>query len=345
MRIISIFIAILLYPGLAWAFNPLVLFDTSKLDDGGYTESAYNGVLAFEKYLSKKVTILTPDKSDIKPESGFENLVAQAAENSYDPIVSVGFSYESSFVALAPKYPDTHFIIIDAVVPGPNVQSIVFREEEGSFLVGYLAGMATHSQKVGFVGGLDCELIRKFGCAYAQGVWYMNPSIEVFSAMAGDTVKAWINPERGAQLARELIAQGVDVIYHASGMTGDGVIQAAAEADIWAIGVDSNQNHMAPGNMLTSMLKRMDVAVFLALSQVAEGRWRPGVLQLGLKEGAIDWALDEHNVVLITDDMQDRMDDLSFEILAGLLKVYKYTDADKCPYIDFGPYLKKSSED
>ena len=187
---------------------------------------------------------------------------------------------------------------------------------------------------------MDSELIRKFGCAFAQGALYMDPDLEIFTVMAGDTVDAWIDPDRGAALTRELIRKGVDVVFHAAGMTGDGVIQAAAEAGIMAIGVDTNQNHMAPQNMLTSMLKRMDVAVFLALGQVADGRWAPGIETLGLKEGAIDWAIDKYNIAFITEDMQDRMDELTFDILAGILDVYKYKAGKPCPYVEFSPVSK-----
>jgi basic membrane protein A len=330
-------IAIIIWPGLAEAFKPAVIFDTWRLKDGGYIESAYHGLLAFEKYKNTPVLIITPDQGDVDIEATYLEWLAAAADKGRDPIVTVGFSFERAVREVAWLHPDTHFITIDALVSGQNVQSIVFREEEGAFLMGYLAAMATQGQKVGFVGGMDGEMIRKFACAYAQGAKYRNPDVQVLAVMTGTTPQAFNDPERGARLAQELIAQGVDVIFHAAGATGDGVIRAAAAADIRAIGVDSDQNHLAPRHMLTSMLKRMDVAIFLALSQAVEGPWKPGVLRLGFQEGGVDWALDEHNVMLMTEEMQAKMDELAFDMLAGLLKVIDYTNLKACPYLDFGP--------
>ena len=180
---------------------------------------------------------------------------------------------------VAPEFPDTDFVIIDMVVDQPNVRSVVFNEHEGSYLVGVLAAMASETGKVGFVGGMDIPLIRKFACGYVQGVKAANPDAEVFQNMTGTTGAAWNDPVKGGELAKSQIDRGADVVYHAAGGTGVGVLQAAADAGKLGIGVDSNQNHLHPGHVLTSMLKRVDNAVYDAMMDVQNGEWtvgRPG---------------------------------------------------------------------
>ena len=346
MRFLLLCLMFFFWPCLAaQAFNPAVLFDNWEPDQAGYSQTAYQGVLSFERFREIPVTVYSLEPESAKTEKDFIALVERAASKGHSPIVCVGFSFGPTLEKLAPLYPEIRFIIIDGIVPGPNIKSIVFQEEQGCFMVGYLAAMATRTRKIGFVGGMDVPLIRKFGCAFAQGALYRNPELEIYSLMTGDTPQAWVNPERGEELARQLIARGVDVIFHASGLTGRGVIRAAEKAGIWAIGVDSNQNHLAPNNMLTSMIKRIDVAVFLTLSQVLDDEWQPGILRLGLKEGAIDWALDKNNIIFITEEMQNRMDDLTFDIRAEVRKVYNYSHYETCPYLDFGPDQPESGKE
>ena len=185
----------------------------------------------------------------------------------------------------------------------PNVESVVFKEHEGSFLVGMMAAMASKTGKVGFVGGMDVPLIRKFQCGYEQGVKYANPKAEVSANMTGTTPTAWNDPARGGELAKAQFAKGVDVVFAAAGGTGVGVYQAAKDAGKLAIGVDSNQNHLHPGTMLTSMVKRVDVAVYNSFKQ-----HKPGVTALGLKEGGVDYAIDQHNAKLVTPEMKAKVD-------------------------------------
>ena len=335
-RFLTVIFLLLLIPAKALAFNPVVLFDTWKLDDGGFIQAAHQGVLSFEKFEKTTVAIITSRK-DEGPGRDLAEMTAEAAEKGFDPIVGVGFSFANAFEAVALKFPDTRFVIVDAIASGPNIESIIFREEEGAYLMGYLAAMASRSKKIGFVGGMDIELIRKFACAYAQGAEARDPLVIVYSAMTGDTNEAWLNPAKGAELTRGLVDKGVDVVFHAAGMTGDGVIQAAREEGILAIGVDSNQNYMAPDIMLTSMLKRTDVAIFMALSRIRNGIWKPGVVSLGVKEGGIDWAVDKHNIILLTPEMQRTLGELTFHIMAGTFKVFVYTEDKGCPYLDLGP--------
>jgi basic membrane protein A len=226
---------------------------------------------------------------------------------------------------VAKDFPKLKFAVIDAVVKLPNVQSILFKEQEGSFLVGMMAAMASKTGKVGFVGGMDIPLIRRFQCGFEQGARYANPKVETLANMTGTTPTAWNDPARGAELAKSQFAAGVDVIFAAAGGTGIGVYQAAKDARKLAIGVDSNQNHVQPGTMLTSMVKRVDVAVYQAFKGVT-----PGITNLGLKEGGVDVALDEHNAKLVTAEMKKRVDAARADIIGGKIQVIDYMVNNTC---------------
>jgi len=221
--------------------------------------------------------------------------------------------------------------VIDGVVKLPNVQSAVFKEHEGSFVVGVLAAMASRTGKVGFVGGMDVPLIRKFACGYEQGVKYANARAETFQNMTGTTPAAWNDPARGAELARGQFDRGVEVIYAAAGTTGLGVLQAAKDRGKLAIGVDSNQNHLHPGTILTSMIKRVDLVAYESFKAARDGTWQGGVMVRGLKEGGVDWALDANNATLITPEMKAAADRVKADIIAGKIAVHDYMADNACP--------------
>jgi basic membrane protein A len=220
-----------------------------------------------------------------------------------------------------------HFAIVDMVVEGPNVQSVVFKEHEGSFLVGALAAMVSKTGKVGFIGGMDIPLIHRFGCGFEQGVRFVRRNTEVFSDMTGSTGAAWHDPARGAELAASQFARGADVVFAAAGGTGVGVYQAAKDHGKLAIGVDINQNYLQPGTMLTSMLKRVDVAVY----NVTKG-FTPGMLVLGLREGGVDYAIDDNNARLLTPEMKKRVEGIKADIIHGKISVSDYMADNACRY-------------
>ena len=225
---------------------------------------------------------------EITNETQREQAQRRIAQRGQDPIVGVGFTQANPVEKVAKEFPKVRFTIIDGVVKLPNVQSVLFKEHEGSFLVGMMAAMASKTGKVGFVGGMDIPLIRKFACGYEQGVKYANPKVEVIQNMTGTTPAAWNDPTRGGELAKGQFDRGVDVIYAAAGGTGIGVLQAAKDRGKLAIGVDSNQNHLHPGTMLTSMVKRVDLAVYDSFKAAMDGKWEAGISVLGLKEGGVD---------------------------------------------------------
>jgi basic membrane protein A len=217
------------------------------------------------------------------------------------------------------------------VVDLPNVQSIVFKEHEGSFLVGALAAMKSETAKVGFVGGMDIPLIRRFACGYVQGVKHINSGATVYQKMTGTTPAAWNDPTRGGELAKSMYDNGADIVYAAAGGTGLGVLQAAADNKKLSIGVDSNQNHIQPGSVLTSMLKRVDVASYEVFKTAHEGTWKPGFKVLGLAEDGVGWSLDQHNVNLVDKDMIVKVEMIRKDIMSGKIKVHDYMSDNSCP--------------
>ena len=306
--------------GAAAQSQPAVIFDMGGKFDKSFNEAAYNGAETWKKESGKPYL-----EFEISNPTQREQAMRRMAERSADPIVGVGFSMGSPIEKVAKEFPKLHFTIIDFVVDLPNVESVVFREHEGSFLVGMMAAMASKSGKVGFVGGMDVPLIRKFQCGFEQGAKYANPKVEVQANMTGTTPSAWNDPARGAELAKAQFSKGADVVFAAAGGTGVGVYQAAKDAGKLAIGVDSNQNHLHPGTMLTSMVKRVDVAVAASFKQ-----HKPGVTSLGLKEGGVDYAIDKNNEKLVTPEMKSKVDAAKADIISGKIKVTDYMAANAC---------------
>ena len=300
--------------------QPAVIYDMGGKFDKSFNQAAFDGAERWKKETGKAY-----QEFEISNAAQREQAKRRMAERGANPIVAIGFSQGSSLEKVAKEFPKVEFAIIDSVVNLPNVQSIVFKEHEGSFLVGMMAALASKTGKVGFVGGMDIPLIRKFQCGYEQGAKFANPKVEVSANMTGTTPAAWNDPARGAELAKAQFAKGVDVVFAAAGGTGTGVYQAAKDGGKFAIGVDSNQNHLHPGTMLTSMVKRVDVAVYNAFKDV-----KPGVVSLGLKEGGVDYALDQNNAKLVTADMKAKVDAAKADIISGKIKVIDYMAANKC---------------
>jgi basic membrane protein A len=307
--------------------KPAVVFDMGGKFDKSFNEGVYDGVERF-----KKETGIAYVDFEITNETQFEQAHRRFAERGQDPIIGVGFSQADAVEKVAAEFPKTQFTVIDGVVKLPNVQSVLFKEQEGSFLVGMLAAMASKSGKVGFVGGMDIPLIRRFECGYEQGAKYANPQIEVIQNMTGTTPAAWNDPGRGGELAKAQFDGGVDVVYAAAGNTGLGVYQAATDAHKLAIGVDSNQNYLHPGTMLTSMVKRVDLAAYNSLAAAKDGTWQGGITVLGLKEGGIDWAYDQYNEKLVSPEMKAKVDQAKADIIAGKIAVADYMANNECKY-------------
>jgi basic membrane protein A len=302
------------------AAQPAIIFELGGKHDKSFGQAAWEGAERWKKATGKPYL-----EFEITNAAQREQAARRFAQKGANPIVGVGFPQASSIEAVARDFPSTRFAIVDRVVALPNVQSFVYREHEGAFLAGLLAALASKTGKLGFVGGQDIPLVRKVLCGYEQGARYANPKVQVVSAMTGTTNAAWTDPARGAELARTQAAQGVDVVFAAAGTTGLGVLQAAADLGLLGIGVDSNQNGLHPGHMLTSLLKRTDVAVEQAFRGV-----QPGITALGLKEGGLDLAFDEHNAKLVSAAMRQKVDAATADIVAGRIAVIDYTVNKTC---------------
>ncbi len=308
--------------------EPAIIFDLGGKFDKSFNEAAYNGA---ERW--KAETGGTYKELEMQDEAQREQALRRLAEAGSNPVVMTGFAFGDVLAKVAPDFPDTKFAIIDMVVDQPNVKSVVFNEHEGSYLVGMMAALASKSGTVGFIGGMDIPLIRKFGCGYAQGVKAVNPDATVVLNMTGTTPTAWNDPVKGAELAKAQKAQGADVIYAAAGGTGIGVLQTAADEGILSIGVDSNQNYMHPGKVLTSMLKRVDNAVYEAFK---EGEaLTPGFNVMGLANDGVGYAMDENNAALVTPEMQAAVDAAAAQIKSGELVVHDYMSDNACPAATF----------
>ncbi|MBX3598404.1 MAG: BMP family ABC transporter substrate-binding protein [Rhizobiaceae bacterium] len=306
--------------------QPALLFDLGGKFDKSFNEAAYNGA---EKFKSESG--ISYVEFEVSNASQREQALRRFAEDGRNPVVMVGFSWADALAKIADEFPETKFAIVDMVVDKPNVRSVVFKEEEGSYLAGVMAGMASTSKKVAFVGGMDIPLIRKFGCGYVGGAKAAGAT-EVIQNMTGDTPAAWNDPTKGGEIAKSQIDQGADVIYAAAGGTGVGVLQAAADAGKLGIGVDSNQNGLLPGKILTSMVKRVDVAVYDAFSSAKEGKFESGINVLGLKEDGVGVAMDDNNKPLVTPEMTAAVDKAKADIIAGTVKVHDYMTDNQCPY-------------
>ena len=293
-------------------FTPILLYDIGGKFDKSFNEAARNGAESFKNEFGDTYRDFEPSS-----ETQYEQALKRFARRKADLIIAVGVGYSVAVRNVAQKYPDTKFTVIDAIVDLPNVQSITFKENEGSFLVGMIAAMKTDTKNLGFIGGMDIPLIRRFGRGYRQGAEYVRGDLTFIENYVGTTPTAWNDPIKASEMARSQYARGVDIIFSAAGPSGLGVIQAAKDNSKLAIGVDSNQNHVAPGSVLTSMLKRVDLVVKQAMIEAKDGTWKPGHRVMGLKDGGVDYVVDEHNAALFDDAMKARLEEARAKIIAG----------------------------
>lgn len=306
--------------------DPAIVYSVGGKFDGSFNESAFTGVKRFQEETGEPVREFALER-DSQSLQALRNFASRGSE----PVVAIGFNQANALGQVAPDFPETDFAIVDMVVDQPNVRSYVFKEQEGAYIAGLLAAMATKSGTVGFVGGMDIPIIQRFLCGYKQGAQAANPEVEVIFNMTGDTPAAFTDPVRGGELAIGQIQRGADVIIQAAGGTGLGVLQAAADADILGIGTDSNQNGLHPGKVLTSIRKRVDNAVFDSFKSARDGSFTPGIQVLGLAEGGMDWVLDEYNADLITEEMKAAADKAVTDISAGRIKVHDVVSEGACP--------------
>lgn len=303
-----------------------VVLDVGGLGDKSFNDGAYHGAQLAEQQLGAKIRLIEPGEGSDR-EAGLRLL----ASEHMDLVVAVGFIFTDDVTQLAKEYPDVNFAVVDFAVgtdkagnpipPPPNVAALKFKEEEGSFLVGALAALVGNSKKVGFVGGMDVPLIQKFEAGYKAGVKQVCPDCTVISQYAGVTPEAFRNPGKGKELALNQYQQGVNVIYHASGSTGLGVFEAARQTGKFGIGVDADQYGEAPGRVLTSMVKGIDIAVLDAVKRVKDHTFKGGIYTFGLAENGVGYVYDQNNRALIPDSVRARVEQIKADIIAGKIHV------------------------
>ena len=304
-----------------------IVFDIGGKDDRSFNAAAYEGVRRAERELG----IVLRDVEPGNPTS-IEPAIRAFAERGYDLVIGVGFAQAPIMEVVARDYPNINFAIVDGVSELPNVASLVFKEHQGSYLVGMIAARASKTGTLGFVGGMDIPLIHRFRVGYEEGARAVNPQVRVIPNFVGVTDSAWNNPGKGKELALAQIGKGADVIFTAAGNSGLGAFDAveqegkdaAGRANRFVIGVDSNQNGVKPGFVLTSMVKRVDNAVYQIVYDVVNKRFKGGFHVYGLQENGVAYSLDDFNRALIPQEVIQEAEAAKQRIIKGEVKV---TDA------------------
>jgi len=296
-----------------------LVFDSGGRGDKSFNDSAYAGLERAQKELGSEIKSI-----DSKSEKDYETNLTALADQGYDVVIAVGLGQQNALQTVAPKYPDIKFAIVDSVVEQPNVRSLVFSEEQGSFLAGYAAALASKTGKIGFVGGQSIPLIKKFEVGYTAGAKSANPNIQILPAKY---TESWDDVSRGKASAKLLFDSGADVVYHAAGRCGLGVIDAAEDAGKFAIGVDSNQDGVKPGRVLTSMIKRVDEAVFQTISDIQNGKFEAGKKSYDLAAKGVGLTDFQYTKDVIGAENLKKLEDISKRIVAGEI-VVPSTEAD-----------------
>lgn len=301
-----------------------LVLDKGGKDDKSFNSAAFAGVNRAQKELGIEFKYV--EASDL---NALENFHRSFAKKNFDLIIGIGFAQTDAVKKIAAQFPEQKFAVVDAEVAAPNVRSLLFQEHEGSYLVGALAALTSKTGQLGFIGGMDIPLIRRFEMGFTAGAKKINPKIKVTVNYIGVTGEAWNNPTKAKELALAQFAGGVDVSFVAAGASGAGAFEAAAAQKKFVIGVDSNQNWIKPGTVLTSMLKRVDIAVFDTIREVKDKKFAAGIVRFGLKDKGIDYAVDEHNEKLITAANKTKLEALRTDILAGKIIVPDYYTSKK----------------
>ena len=315
----ALFLALCWWQCASAEFKVGLVLDRGGKDDKSFNSSAYEGATEAKKKLN--IFLKYVEATD---DNAFEPLLRGFAQRDFDLIIGIGFGQKEAIQKVAAQFPQRHFAIVDAQVDAPNVGSLLFEEHEGAYLVGAIAALASKTGKIGFIGGMDIPLIRRFELGYEAGARKINPELHVLANYVGVTSEAWNNPPKGKELAMSQYDGGVDVIFAAAGASGLGVFDAAEDRKKFAIGVDANQDWVKPGLILTSMLKRVDQAVFSAIAEAKEGKFMSGVKKFGLANQGVDYSFDQYNSKILTQTIRQRADELKAAIISGKIIVPDY---------------------
>ncbi|MFZ9594675.1 MAG: BMP family lipoprotein [Bdellovibrionia bacterium] len=296
-----------------------LVLDKGGKDDRSFNSAAYQGLMKIKKEFS-----ILAKYVEATDDNAFEPHLRAFAQRGFDLIIAIGVSQVDAVAKVAQKFPNLHFAIVDGEVKGPNVKSLLFEEHQGSYLVGAIAALTSKTGKVGFIGGMDIPMIRRFELGYIHGAKAANPKIQITSNFIGVTGEAWNNPTKAKELAVTKYDSGVDVIFSAAGASGSGLFDAAEEKRKFAIGVDSNQNWVKPGLILTSMVKRVDEAVYSTCKEAIEGKFTSGSVRFGLQSKGVDYAVDSFNESLMPQSVRNQVELLKSKIVSGKIQVPDY---------------------
>ncbi len=314
--LVSIFLTL---PLIAKPFKVGLVLDKGGRDDKSFNSAAFRGANEAKDKLGIELKVV--ESSD---DTALEPSLRTFAQHGYDLVIGIGFIMKTPVEKVAKQFPNTHFLIIDSLVTAPNVRSIIFKEHEGSYLVGAIAALTSKSKVIGFIGGMDIPLIRRFEMGYKAGALAAVPNAQVITNYVGSSTDAWRNPTKGKELALSQYSKKADVIFAAAGASGLGVFDAVEEKNIFGIGVDSNQNWVKPGKILTSMVKKVDGAVFQTIEESSKGGFKAGEFSLGLSENMIDFAVDEHNRKILTPAVEKSALELKKKIMDKKIVVPDY---------------------
>ncbi len=301
-----------------------IIFDMGGKDDKGFNAMSWEGAVKAKEELDIFLRNVEPGE-----ESTIELAVRTFAEEQFDIVIGVGFACAPYIKKIAQEFPAIRFAVVDAETEGDNVASLLFQEHQGSFLAGVIAGSRTGTGVIGFVGGMDIPIIRRFFTGYKAGAEYIRPDIKVYESYAGVTGNAWRNPTRGKELALSLYSKNADIIFAAAGATGLGVFDAAEEQAKYVIGVDANQNWIKPGRVLTSMIKRGDTAVYSVIKSVLDNKFRGGVHLYGLHNNGVGCAVDKYNKDLLNPELLKTLEKVKQDIINGKIRVPDYFELNK----------------
>lgn len=325
--IIGLFVLSTSFLSVAFGAPAVAYTDAPKFDSSNNEDVYRQGVVPFEARYGRILT-------EARPESPYHYtlVLRELAIAGHSPIVAIGQTYAPALQEVAPEFPNTQFTLIDAVVNLPNVQSVLFRSEEGSFLVGALAALTTEGDDFGFIGGTKLPIIQQFVCGYAQGVKYINEDANVHSWMIASDLSGFASPQKGGELASGMMDQGVEVIYVAAAASAVGVYDAAGDRPgVYTIGIGTNQNFLEVGTMLTTMVKNTGLAAYNAFEEGQLNEWQPGIKVLGLEEEGVDWAVDIFNRNLVPIKIEERINKIRNDIIRGRINVTDYLSNNSCP--------------
>jgi len=302
------------------SFKVGIVFSIGGLGDKSYNDSAYQGVQLAAKNLGIEYDYIEPSTNiDSEVKLGSNHLRQYAKEN-YDLVIATGFLYKDACEQVAKEYPNVKFVIIDSIADSPNITGLIFKSEEGSFLVGSLAGLVTKTNTIGYIGAQDTEIFKNFQDGYEQGIGLVNPKAKVIKKYV-DGSNPFLVPDRGYELTNELIDQGADVIYTVAGATGIGSIEACKNRGVYAIGVDTDQDYIQKGTVITSMVKRIDKAVYDSIELAVYGKLKPGILEFGVANGGIDTSEYLYTKSQLPIGALEKINQIKKDIISGEIKI------------------------